>query len=138
MSIAILLITHGDVGKNLHEAAVSIIGSSPLRVRLLSVTTNCQTDDMLQQAEELVHALDSGDGVLILTDIYGSTPSNIACAMKHHHVEVVAGLNLPMLVRILNYPNLSLELLADKAVSGGREGVIYYQDSSHSDVTSKH
>jgi len=138
MSVAILLVTHGDVGRYLHEAAVSIIGSSPLRVRSLSVTTSCQPDELLQQAQGLVQTLDSGDGILILTDIYGSTPSNIACAMKHHHVEVVAGLNLPMLVRVLNYPNLPLDQLADKAVSGGREGVIFFQDTSHSDATSKH
>jgi len=137
MSVAILLVTHGEVGRHMHVAAVSIIGSSPLRVNFLSVTTSGQADDLVVQARNLIHKLDTGDGVLILTDIYGSTPSNIACALKHDRVDVVAGLNLPMLVRILNYPNLPLDQLADKAVSGGREGVIFFQDPSHKDASSK-
>lgn len=138
MSVAILLITHGGVGKNLHDAAVSIIGSSPLRVRFLSVNTDCQPEQMIAQAQELVKSLDSGDGILILTDIYGSTPSNIACALKQLHVEVVAGLNLPMLVRVLNYPHLSLAELIEKAVSGGKEGVFFFQDINQVDASSKH
>jgi len=126
MSVALLLVTHGDVGKYIHDAAVSIIGSSPLRVQFISVTTQSQPDAMIQTAQELVSTLDTGDGVLILTDMYGSTPSNIACSLQHQNVEVVAGLNLPMLVRILNYPNLSLHRLTDKAVSGGKEGVMFF------------
>ena len=126
MSVALLLVTHGDVGKYIHDAAVSIIGSSPLRGQFISVTTQSQPDAMIQTAQELVSTLDTGDGVLILTDMYGSTPSNIACSLQHQNVEVVAGLNLPMLVRILNYPNLSLHRLTDKAVSGGKEGVMFF------------
>jgi len=138
VSVALLLVTHGDVGKHIHDAAVSIIGSSPLRVQFLSVTVESQPEKMVQSAQELIRALDTGDGVLILTDMYGSTPSNIACALQDHKVEVVAGLNLPMLVRILNYPNLPLHRLADKAVSGGKEGVMFFQSTSNPDATQKH
>ncbi len=138
MSVALLLVTHGDVGKYIHDAAVSIIGSSPLRVQFLSVTVESKPEVMIQNAQELIHTLDTGDGVLILTDMYGSTPSNIACALQEHNVEVVAGLNLPMLVRILNYPNLTLHRLTDKAVSGGKEGVMFFQSMSNPDATQKH
>lgn len=138
MSVALLLITHGDIGKATHNAAVSIIGSSPLRVQFLSVNVDDQPEKMIDNALAIVGTLNTGAGVLILTDLYGSTPSNIACAMRHENVEVVAGLNLPMLVRILNYPNLPLPRLADKALSGGKEGVMFFQDMSTTDATQKH
>ena len=78
----------------------------------------------------MVNELDTGDGVLILTDLCGATPSNIACRLSHlQHVKVVVGLNMPMLLRILNYPNLSLEEMAEKAVDGGRQGVMLLSDS---------
>lgn len=135
MSVALLFITHGNIGKALHDAAVTIIGSSPLRVQFISVAVDCQPEHMINDALKQVLALDSGDGVLVLTDMYGSTPSNIACALQHQNVEVVAGLNLPMLMRIMNYPNLPLLRLTDKAVSGGKEGVMFFQSMSASDVT---
>ena len=73
----------------------------------------------------MIEQLDQGDGVLILTDMYGSTPGNIACALgQNNRVAVVAGLNLPMLVRVLNYPQLDLHTLAEKAESGGRIGIV--------------
>lgn len=69
--------------------------------------------------------LDQGQGILILTDMFGSTPSNIACAVSDRNdIRIVSGLNLPMLIRVLNYPSLSLEELELKAISGGQEGVV--------------
>ena len=134
MSVAVLLITHGDVGKAIHDAAVSVIGSSPLRTQFLSINLTCKPEDMIQAAKNLVSELDTGDGVLILTDLFGSTPSNIACAIQDYNVAIIAGLNLPMLIRVLNYPNLPLSRLVDKAVSGGQEGVIYFHPTSASDA----
>ena len=134
MSVALLLITHGDIGKSVHDAAVSVIGSSTLRTQFLPVTIDCKPDEMIIQAHSLIASLDTGNGILILTDMFGSTPSNIACAMQDQKVAIVAGLNLPMLIRILNYPNLSLTQLAEKAVSGGQEGVIFFHQASASDV----
>lgn len=135
MSVALLFITHGGIGKSIHDAAVLIIGSSPLRTEFIAVTGNCQPEQTIQEAETAITRLDTGGGVLILTDMYGSTPSNIACALQHLNVEVIAGLNLPMLMRILNYPNLPLRRLADKAISGGKEGVIVFQTPKATDAT---
>jgi PTS system mannose-specific IIA component len=134
MSIALLLVTHGDIGKAIHDAAVSVIGSSPLRTQYLSINQGCRPEEMLNTAKAMISKLDTGDGVLILTDMYGSTPSNIACALQDRNVAVIAGLNLPMLIRILNYPNLPLSRLVNKAVSGGQEGVIFFHPTSSSDV----
>jgi PTS system mannose-specific IIA component len=138
MSVALVLVTHGEIGKYIHEAATSIIGSSPLRVQFLSINAQTQPEVMVRKAQEMVGSLDTGDGVLILTDMYGATPSNVACALQQQNVEVIAGLNLPMIVRIMNYPNLPLHRLADKAVSGGKEGVMFFQTVSTSDATREH
>ena len=137
MSVALLLVTHGDIGRAMHDAAVTIIGSSPLRTEFIKVTADSQPEQLINQSLKQLATLDTGDGVLVLTDMYGSTPSNIACALQHKNVEVVAGLNLPMLMRIMNYPNLALHRLADKAVSGGKEGVMFFQAVSAPDVTQR-
>ena len=64
---------------------------------------------------------------MILTDLFGSTPYNIAKVLHQEtNIRMVSGLNLPMLIKVMNYPNLSLDELAQKAIKGGREGVIEY------------
>ena len=72
----------------------------------------------------LLADLDDGDGVLILTDIYGATPSNIACALHSGGgSRVVSGLNLPMLIRAFNYPDDDLTGLVERAREGGTRGI---------------
>lgn len=137
MSVSLLLVTHGDIGKAMYEAATTIIGSSPLRTEFISVTADSQPEQLIDLSLKQLSTLDTGAGVLVLTDMYGSTPSNIACALQHKNVEVVAGLNLPMLMRIMNYPSLPLHRLTDKAVSGGKEGVMFFQAASAPDVTQR-
>jgi PTS system ascorbate-specific IIA component len=89
------------------------------------VTEETERDRLMIQALEMAEALNEGDGVLVLTDLFGSTPANIAGSLQSHPwVRVLAGINLPMLVRVLNYPGLPLEEMAAKAESGGQEGVI--------------
>lgn len=125
MNVGILLVTHGQVGSALLDAAIDILGVCPLSASALAAPAGCDPERVLVEAQRAILELDSGDGVLVLTDLYGSTPSNIACKLPHREgVRVVAGLNLPMLVRILNYPNLDLDELQHKAVTGGRDGVI--------------
>lgn len=137
MSVALLLVTHGDIGKDMYEAATAIIGSSPLRSEFISVSAESQPEQLITLSLKQLSALDTGDGVLVLTDMYGSTPSNIACALQHENVEVVAGLNLPMLLRILNYPGLPLHRLTDKAVSGGKEGVMFFSGNEYNECNTK-
>ena len=80
---------------------------------------------MYELAGELVKQLNSGDGVLILSDMYGATPCNIVCKLlEPDQVEGIAGVNLPMLIRALTYRNETLPIVMEKAISGGREGVI--------------
>lgn len=124
MSVGLLLITHGEIGTAIHNAAISVLGSSTLRTEILAVNNGDNPDDINARALALATRLDTGDGVLVLTDMYGSTPSNIACRLNGLNVMVLSGLNLPMLIRILNYPAESLSELAGKALDAGLAGII--------------
>jgi mannose PTS system EIIA component len=125
MSVGLCLISHNRIGEALLDTATSMLGGRPLPVAVIPVTSVCDPDKVLAQARDAIRTIDQGDGVIVLTDMYGSTPSNIATSLKRHngHVVVIAGLNLPMLVRVMNYPGLDLTRLAEKALSGGQEGI---------------
>ncbi len=125
MTVGVLIVAHEGVGEALMETTVSMLGFCPLDTAVLSITPHCDPEVMVQRAQALCRRLDSGQGVLVLTDIYGATPANIACRLQcRDRVEVVAGLNLPMMVRVFNYAPLDLASLVEKALSGGREGVV--------------
>ena len=125
MSVGLLIITHGNVGTELLNTAKGVLRVCPVPVQVLRVHPDSNPERLLEEASRLVSDLDNGDGVLVLTDMYGSTPSNIANRLPEDSpVTVVAGVNLPMLVRVLNYPRLSREELAEKAISGARDGVV--------------
>jgi PTS system ascorbate-specific IIA component len=125
VSVGILLITHTNIGAVLLRTAVDVLGICPLSTGTLAAAPGCNPERVLEDARQAAEELDSGNGVLVLTDLYGSTPSNIACRLEgFHELRVVSGLNLPMLIRVLNYPDLDLEELQHKAVSGGRDGIL--------------
>ena len=124
MSVGLLLITHERIASALIDTATEMLGASPLSIRALPVPCDSDPDMLRERARELIDELDDGQGVLMMTDLYGGTPSNVACSLLDDgRVMLAAGVNLPMLVRVLNYPDLDLEELAKKAVSGGHDGV---------------
>ena len=123
--IGILIISHGDLGNSLIHCANHVMGKRPEHLMHLGVTIQDDPDDIVPKALELVKKLDCGDGVLILSDICGATPCNIANQLVNPgRVECLSGANLSMLVRALTYRNEPLELLVEKALSGGKEGVM--------------
>ncbi|HHJ14929.1 MAG TPA: PTS fructose transporter subunit IIA [Gammaproteobacteria bacterium] len=125
MTVGILLVTHGNIGAVLLQTATDVLGVCPLQACAVSAPVDCDPDWVLREAGVAADRLDQGDGVLVLTDLYGSTPGNIACRLhEQHQVRVVSGVNLPMLIRVLNYPALGLDELTHKAVTGGRDGVL--------------
>lgn len=127
MSVGVLLVTHGKLGHMLIETVVDMIGPLPLPTEVLEVRRVQATDVLLRQGHRMIERLDNGHGVLLLTDAFGSTPSNIATKLADNPaIEVVAGINLPMLVRIFNYPQCDLAMMANNAVEGGRRGVMFY------------
>ena len=124
--ISILIIAHGTLGESLIHCASHVFGGLPPQLRQLGVNVHDDPIALLPKVQELVSELDDGSGVLIMTDIYGATPSNLACRLiEPGRVECVAGVNLPMLVRALTYRNEALETVAEKAFSGGREVVAH-------------
>jgi PTS system mannose-specific IIA component len=123
--IGILIISHGTLGDALIHAASHVLGARPQAVRHLGVAVDDDPEAVLPRALQLLKELDSGQGVLVLSDIYGATPGNIALRLlEHGRVAGVAGVNLPMLVRALTYRNEPLATVVGKALSGGREGVV--------------
>ena len=123
MKVGILLVTHSDIGKQLLLTATSVFGKNPFQVELLAVDNYDQPNDVKELAEKYVKFLDNGAGVLVLTDIIGTTPSNIASSINHDKIKVVAGLNLSMILNVFNYPENSLDQLSIKALEGGIQGV---------------
>ena len=127
--IGILIIAHGNLGESLIHCASHVLGTRPAQLEQLGISKDDDPNTLLPKAQQLVEALDSGDGVLILSDIYGATPCNIVNRLLvAGRVEGIAGVNLPMLVRTLTYRNNDLRTLIAKALSGGREGVIHFTD----------
>jgi len=123
--IGILIIAHGTMGESLIHCVSHVFGSRQPQLQQLGVTVHDDPNALLPQARELVRMLDDGSGVLVLSDIYGATPCNIACHLiEPGKVDVVSGVNLPMLVRALTYRNEPLETVVSKAISGGCEGVL--------------
>tara|TARA_B100000035_G_C21035506_1_gene570709 strand:+ start:5773 stop:6162 length:390 start_codon:yes stop_codon:yes gene_type:complete len=123
MKVGILIITHSDIGKQLLLTATSVFGKNPFQVELLSVDNYDQPGDIKDLAEKYVRFLDNGAGVLVLTDIVGTTPSNIASSVKYQNIKIVAGLNLSMILNVFNYPQSTLDQLSKKAIEGGTDGV---------------
>ena len=123
--IGVLLITHGTLGESLIHCASHVLNKRPVRLKQLSITAQDDPFNLLPQARALVKELDGGEGVLILTDMYGGSPANIAAKLiVSGRVEGVAGVNLPMLIRVLTYRDRALSTVVTKAVSGGCEGVM--------------
>jgi len=123
--VGILIIAHGTLGESLIHSASHVMGGRPPRLMPVCVSMDDDPQVVLARAMKLVRELDEGSGVLILSDVYGATPSNIACRLlSPGKVEGVSGVNLPMLVRALTYRNEPLKTVVAKAISGGIEGVM--------------
>lgn len=126
MMIGILLITHGSLGESLIQCASHVMNRRQPQLLQLGVASQDDPLDVLPLAQRLLGLVDEGSGALILTDIFGATPANIALKLRESgRVEIVAGVNLPMLLRALTYRERSMEVLVKKTVAGACEGVIH-------------
>jgi len=124
MSVGLLLITHKNIASSLLETARQMLSTSPLATRTLEVPLDYPVEKVLTQARNYMQTLDTGHGVLIISDVFGATPCNIAKQLSNeYHCDLVVGINLPMLIRVLNYPQLNLEDMTLKALSGGHDGI---------------
>jgi len=123
--IGILVVTHENLGEHLIRCAIHIIGENPERLMHLGVFIEDDPNDVLIAMREKVQQLDTGSGVLILSDIFGATPCNIATRLTEPGKIIgIAGVNLPMLVRALTYRHETLPAVIEKALEGGKKGVM--------------
>lgn len=126
--IGILIIAHGDLGSSLIHCANHVMGGPPVLLKQLGVTVQDDPLTTLTQAQVMVRELLDGgsDGVLVLSDIFGATPCNIASKlMEPGRVEILSGVNLPMLVRALAYRQEPLATVLDKASMGAAAGIVH-------------
>jgi PTS system ascorbate-specific IIA component len=124
--IGVLIVTHGEIGTALLHSAAQILGAQPPQVATLSVWRQDDPDDLVLRAQELLQGIDDGDGVLVLTDIFGATPGNVVSRLlQDGRVEGVSGASLPMLLRVITGRNGSLGAAVQRALSGGAEGVVH-------------
>lgn len=131
--VNVILITHETVGTVLLHAATMALGDLPLPTTVIPISHQDDPDKIVEKLKKQVDELigkNAEQDFLILTDLFGATPSNIAsrlqkCEQKDK-IRIVAGLNLPMLIRVMNYADLALLKLTEKAVSGGKDGIINY------------
>jgi len=126
--IGVLIIAHGSLGDSLVEAVTHVLGARPAQFEVLDVAATDDPTAMLPRARTAIASLDTGEGVLVFSDLYGATPCNLAIKLAQPgRIEVVSGVNLPMLVRAFTYRNKGLDMLVKKAISGGCEGVLHVE-----------
>jgi PTS system ascorbate-specific IIA component len=124
--IGILIVAHDTLAESLARAVAHVLGARPPQFETLSVRSTDDPLDLLPTARAAIERLDTGEGVLVFTDIYGATPANLANKLLvAGRVEGLAGVNLPMLVRAFTYRGKGMETMLRKAVSGGCEGVVH-------------
>ena len=124
--IGVLIVSHGAAGAELLATAAHVMGAPPPRAAALGVARDDDPEAALARARELLAQLDDGTGVLVLTDLFGATPGNVAARLlEDGRVEGVAGLSLPMLLRALAQRDGALAATVQRALSGGTEGVLH-------------
>jgi PTS system ascorbate-specific IIA component len=122
--ISLLIIAHGNLGESLIQCAAHVLGKRPEALENLDLAACEDPIVMLEKARALLATLDLGEGVLVLTDVYGATPCNTVCKLvSAGHVAAVAGVNLPMLLKALTYRDQGMDTLLAKTVSGGQSGI---------------
>jgi PTS system ascorbate-specific IIA component len=124
--IGIFLVTHGSLGESLIQCACHVLNKRPPLLAQLGVSAQDDPLDILPAARRWIELVDGGRGVLVLTDVFGATPSNIAMKLlEPGRYEVIAGVNLPMLLRALTYREKDMQTLVSKALLGGRDGILH-------------
>jgi PTS system mannose-specific IIA component len=127
MTVGVLLITHEGIGTAMLSVATRLLRQLPLKTEAFEVPFDADPDELLPLASAALRRVDGGQGVLVLTDLYGATPSNLAAKLARIGTPVkrVSALSLPMLLRVMNYAEMDLEEIPNVAGAGARNGVIH-------------
>jgi PTS system ascorbate-specific IIA component len=123
--VGILLLTHAPLGNAFIDAAAHVFRARPERIEAIDVWADQDPAEVRRLAQESIARLDDGSGVLVITDVMGGTPSNCTLQLcQPGHVEVVAGISLPMLLRAITYRNDTLDVVVEMAIAGGQSGAV--------------
>lgn len=120
----ILIIAHAPLASALRECVSHIYGGCPARIGAIDVAPDQDTAALVHTACERLESLREENGMLVLTDLFGATPSNIAAQLVGPKVRVVAGVNLSMLIKAVCYRSVPLDTLVAKVLSGGSKGIL--------------
>lgn len=130
MSVAILLVTHNNIASSMMEIASSVVNDTPVNYAYVEIPMDAPVDDMATEIETRINQLDTSNGLLVITDMYGGTPSNIAKQFTTgENTRMISGLNLPMLIRTMNYRDLPLSELTEKIAAGGQQSIKLHEDT---------
>lgn len=122
--IGVIIVTHGQFGKFLLEAAQIILGPQEQHAHI-AVEGSTDVRELITQLKSTVQRLDTGYGVIILTDMFGGTPSNISLSLlQPDKVDVLTGVNLPMLLRIFGMRDTNLSQLMEEAKKAAVQGIV--------------
>ena len=126
MACGILLVTHPGIGASILSTASLLLRPLPLKTEAFDVPLDADLDTLLPLASAALRRVDGGEGVLVLTDLYGASPSNLAAQLSKLGTPVrrVSALSLPMLLRVMNYAEQGLDQLPVTAAAGTRNGAI--------------
>ena len=134
--IGVVVVTHGQLATELVNAAETIVGELP-RFAAVSIGWHEDTEDARNEIAQAIARVDDGTGVLILTDMFGGTPSNLAMTfLAEGRVEVITGVNLPMLIKLVNMPQQAdLLTVARDIREHGRNAIWVASDLLHGEKT---
>jgi PTS system ascorbate-specific IIA component len=137
MSNKILIIAHAPLAHALKACALHVFPDCGGSLLALDVHPNTAPEESLSSAKIMI-SMSQGQGLLVLTDIFGATPSNVAQRLvQGTHAKLVAGVNLPMLLRTVSYCNESLEMLVGRALAGGAQGVMQVANTAPQNQSKK-
>lgn len=123
--IGIVIVTYEGIGEKFLDAVQHILGHRPENIGLVAVGYDDSPDKLRELIHDRIKTIDGGEGVLVLCDVFGATHTNATLGLNHFKdVNLVSGLNLPMIIRALNYRHLIIGDLVAKTVEGGKEGII--------------
>ena len=128
MSVGIVIVTHGKTGESLIQEAGFVLGKALDEIFFVEFNRSEDLIDNISEIRSSIARADSGNGVIVLTDLMGSSPSNlVANVLEEYQAVMVTGVNLGMLIRVCNYRDKTLELVVRMAVEGGRRAVKIFQ-----------
>jgi len=124
MSVALFFISHEGIASHLISIGEAILQKTSNNLCYLEIPMDADINTMLEKSDSKLEQLDTTQGLLVITDIYGSTPSNIAQQVADkYHADLISGVNLPMVIRLLNYREENTATLLQKALDGARNGI---------------